>query len=116
MVVWRDNAQRDMIKVIFFCPTSNYIYPMKTSIEIQNLKFGGCATAISHKLNTLKDVGNVSIDVENSTVYFDHTNIIVFQSAKKTLTKLGYPLIDKKNSFGQKTKSYISCVIGKIGG
>ena len=88
---------------------------MKTSIEIQNLKCGGCATTISNKLNALKDVGNVSIDVENSTVSFDHTNTIVFEAVKKTLAKLGYPLMDEKNSFDQKTKSYISCAIGKIG-
>lgn len=88
---------------------------MKISIVIQNLKCDGCGTTITNRLNTLEGVVNVLVYVENNRVSFEYTTEIVFEKVKKTLAKLGYPLVDEKNTFGQKSKSYISCAMGKIG-
>lgn len=88
---------------------------MQTSVEIQNLKCGGCANTITNKLNMLEDVSNVLVDVENSTVSFNYETKVVFEEVKTTLTKLGYPLVDEKNTLGRKTKSYISCAMGRMG-
>ncbi len=88
---------------------------MQTSVEIQNLKCGGCGNTITNKLNMLEDISNVLVDIENSTVSFDHANERSLDSVKKTLAKLGYPLLDEKNTLGRKTKSYISCAMGRMG-
>ena len=88
---------------------------MQTSIEIQNLKYGGCCNTITNKLNTLDDVSNVLVDVENSTLSFDYTTKAVFDAVNRTLAKSGYPLVDEKNTLGRKTKSYISCAMGRMG-
>ena len=37
----------------------------------------------------------------------------VLEKAKKTLSKLGYPIMGEKNNFITKTKSYLSCAVGK---
>lgn len=88
---------------------------MQTSVEIQNLKCGGCDNTITTKLNTLEDVSNVLVDVENSTVPFNYKTKAVFKAVNKTLAKLGYPMVDEKNTFSRKTKSYISRAMGRIG-
>ena len=45
---------------------------MKTTVHIQNLKCGGCANTISKKLNSLDDVSEVSIEVEDNSVTFEY--------------------------------------------
>ena len=44
---------------------------MNTSIKIQNLKCGGCANTIIKKISAIKNVTNVSVNVDDSTVTFD---------------------------------------------
>lgn len=85
---------------------------MKTSVEIQNLKCSGCSNTIINKLSALEDVNDVSVDIDNSIVCFDHATDAIYNVVKKTLAKFGYPLVDEKNNFGSKAKSYISCAIG----
>jgi len=41
---------------------------MKYSIEIQNLKCGGCANSIKKGLSKLRAVSSVEVNVENSLV------------------------------------------------
>ena len=38
---------------------------MTTTLEIQNLKCGGCAHTIISKLNELEGIQNVSVDTES---------------------------------------------------
>ena len=88
---------------------------MRTTVEIQNLKCAGCGNTITNRLNSLKDVSDVSVDMEKDTVSFSHTMVATFDLVRKTLSKLGYPLIDDTNSLVRKAKSYVSCAIGKMG-
>ena len=88
---------------------------MKTSVEIQNLKCGGCGTINTYKLNALKDVNNDLVAIKNSAVYFEYTTEAFFEQSNNTLARLGYPLAYDKNTFGRKTKSYISCARDKMG-
>ncbi len=77
---------------------------MKTLVAIKKLKCGGCGNTIINKLSFLKDVGDVRVYVEDSAVSFNHTLKATFDSKKKSLAKLGYTLVDEKNSLGIKAK------------
>ncbi|NHF59598.1 heavy-metal-associated domain-containing protein [Flavobacteriaceae bacterium TP-CH-4] len=89
---------------------------MHTTIEIQNLKCGGCAATILGKLNSLEQVENVSVDTDSSTVSFGYQRKEDFHAVKDVLAKLGYPLANEKNGLGRMAKSYVSCAMGRIGG
>ena len=47
---------------------------MKTTIEVQNLKCGGCAKTITNKLTGLKNINEVAIDVDASLISFQYDN------------------------------------------
>lgn len=87
---------------------------MKKTLVIQNLKCGGCAQTIKTRLSELKNIDNVEVDVENSSVSFDSGSINSFFTAKDLLKELGYPTVDVPNSLISKTKSFVSCAKGKL--
>lgn len=88
---------------------------MKTTIEVQNLKCGGCANTITTKLEHIKEVSNIAVDVEKSEITFDYDSEITLLNAKEALKNAGYPEINDDNSLITKAKSYVSCAIGKVG-
>ena len=65
---------------------------MTTTLEIQNLKCGGCAHTIITKLNALEGIQNVSVDTETNTVSYENEFTNAVESATKLLSKLGYPV------------------------
>ncbi len=87
---------------------------MKTTLEIQNLKCGGCAHTIVTKLNDLLDVSDVEVNNDNHSVTFTHTTERSIIETETLLAKLGYPVIGKKNALTTKAKSFVSCAIGRI--
>ena len=87
---------------------------MTTTLEIQNLKCGGCAHTIISKLNELEGIQNVSVDTETNTVSFENEIANAIQTATKLLSKLGYPVNGDTNSIGKKAKSFVSCVVGRV--
>ena len=87
---------------------------MKTTVHIQNLKCGGCASTITKNLNALDDVSDVIVVVEDNSVTFDYSEVHTLDVVKKTLAELGYPEDGERNSLGAKAKSYVSCAIGKM--
>jgi len=88
---------------------------MTTTLEIQNLKCGGCAHTIISKLNVLIGIENVSVDTDTNTVSFEHSLMDELETATKRLSELGYPVNGDANSIGKKAKSFISCAIGRVG-
>lgn len=87
---------------------------MKTSIAIQNLKCGGCASTIERALRKFPEVADVAIDFEKGTVYIDTAlpgNVPKFKAA---LRHAGYPPEGEENLFSDKAKSYLSCAIGRV--
>lgn len=86
---------------------------MKTDIQIENLKCGGCAATIKKGVLSLKGVNEVSIDVENSivTISSEKDNL---EEIKSKLSKLGYPEVGDKNTVLHKAKSFVSCAVGRI--
>lgn len=87
---------------------------MKTTVHIQNLKCGGCENTILKNLNSLDDVSDVHVGLEDSSVTFDYTDEHTLHLVKETLANIGYPEDGEVNSLGTKAKSYVSCAFGKI--
>ncbi len=87
---------------------------MNTSIVVQNLKCGGCANTILKKIEGIKGVGSLEVNLENSTVSFEVTNNDELLKVKEKLSSMGYPAVDDENSFVKKAQSYVSCAIGKV--
>jgi len=87
---------------------------MNTSLEIQNLKCGGCANTIIKKLSILKGIQNVIVDNDLNLVSFDYENENTFLATQELLAKLGYPVIGKKNAITTKAKSFVSCAVGRM--
>ena len=88
---------------------------MRTELYIQNLKCDGCAHTIITKLSELNGVSNVSVDVESSIVSFEHVSEDIINSTVDKLASLGYPVEGDKNSVISKTKSFVSCAVGRMG-
>lgn len=86
---------------------------MKTDIQIENLKCGGCAATIKKGILSLNGVQDVEVDVEKSIVSIasESDNL---EEIKMKLSKLGYPEVGDKNSVLHKAKSFVSCAIGRI--
>ncbi|GGG95114.1 hypothetical protein GCM10011416_10720 [Polaribacter pacificus] len=86
---------------------------MKTTIQIENLKCGGCAATISKGLLNIDGVTDVAVDVDASTVHVTSTSALDEQ-LKDKLSSMGYPEVGANNNLIHKTKSYISCATGKM--
>lgn len=86
---------------------------MKTTLQIENLKCGGCAATIKKGILAIHGVENVDVNLEESSVSITSTKNNL-QEVKIKLSKLGYPEIGDKNTVLHKAKSFVSCAVGKI--
>ncbi len=86
---------------------------MRSEIQIENLKCGGCAATIKKGLLSLENISEVDVDVENSIVSITSTNDNI-SLIKDKLSKLGYPESGDKNTIVHKAKSFVSCAVGRI--
>lgn len=87
---------------------------MTTTLEIQNLKCGGCANTITNRLNDLEAITDVIVNNDNDTVTFNYTNDNALDEATNLLSKLGYPIIGESNPLTKKAKSFVSCAVGRM--
>ena len=90
---------------------------MKTKIEVDNLKCGGCASSIKKGLMSFSEVSEVNVDVENDTIEVTQVDGTDILKIKDKLHSMGYP--EKGTSEGidklvTGAKSYVSCAIGKL--
>jgi copper chaperone len=90
---------------------------MEHVIEVENIRCGGCANTITHSLQKLDGVRNVSVDIENGRVSVT-TDTDDRERLVAALLKNGYP--EKGSAEGlqaakAKAKSFVSCAIGKLG-
>lgn len=84
-------------------------------IPILNLKCGGCATTIHNKISELPGVQKVVVNHDQNTVEVLHDEDTSRQAITNLLKKLGYPENTDKNSLLTQAKSYVSCMIGRVG-
>jgi len=87
---------------------------VQTTFQVQNLKCGGCVKTISNKLSEIKEIKNVIVDKESSSVSFDHQSADDASLIKDALKRMGYPTIDDENGFVDRAKSFVSCASGKL--
>ncbi|MGM0622507.1 MAG: heavy-metal-associated domain-containing protein [Campylobacterota bacterium] len=90
---------------------------MQYSIEVDNIKCGGCATTVKNELGKLFE--EVEIDLEKMprvvTVKLEEDQIPLLRQKLKTM---GYPACDENleglQNATAKAKSFISCATGKF--
>ena len=87
---------------------------MKITLEIQNLKCGGCANTIVTRLDNLSEISDVTVNNNADSVTFNYTNESALEKAKDLLSKLGYPIAGENNPLIKKAKSYVSCAVGRM--
>lgn len=87
---------------------------MKTTLEIQNLKCGGCANTIVTKLSDIASINEVQVDNDTNTVSFSYEDKNNLAEVTQLLNKLGYPVVGDKNVLTTKAKSFVSCAIGRM--
>ena len=85
-----------------------------TTIEILNLKCGGCVNTVKNGLLQIDGVSNVSVDLDTSKVTIDTNDAKILAEVKHKLSKLGYPEIGESNTLVHKAKSLVSCTSGKL--
>jgi len=85
------------------------------TIEILNLKCGGCANTIKKGIVSIDGISEVSIDLETSKVTVDSDNDSIILAVREKLSKMGYPEIGDANTMLHKAKSFVSCATGRMG-
>ena len=80
---------------------------MKHTIEIQNLKCGGCAKTIENYLGQIANLELGNIDIGTGSITINTTSEETLSLAEKKLQELGYPIIGDKNSVITKAKSLL---------
>ena len=89
---------------------------MSLSIQVENIKCGGCANSIKKGLKDEAGVSTVEIDVENGMVSIDGENLDR-DAIAANLLKMGYPesgSVEGMKAAAAKAKSFVSCAIGKV--
>ncbi|HIJ22434.1 MAG TPA: heavy-metal-associated domain-containing protein [Gammaproteobacteria bacterium] len=91
---------------------------MKQTIEVENIKCGGCAHTIEKKLNELFSLRQIEIDIEQGTVRYEHESEAALSTeVEEALLALGYPKRGSVEGLGNvkaKAVSFVSCAIGRI--
>lgn len=84
------------------------------TLEILNLKCGGCANSIKKGLLEIDGVTNVTVDLETSKVALETKDNSVLTEVKNKLSKMGYPEVGDSNTIIHKAKSFVSCATGRM--
>lgn len=87
---------------------------MSTTLEILNLKCGGCANSIKKGVLTIEGVDEVLVEMETSKVTIDSSDESVIENVKEKLSGMGYPEIGDANTLIHKAKSFVSCATGRM--
>jgi copper chaperone CopZ len=84
---------------------------MTHTIEVENIKCGGCMNTIRCALLALPNTKDVLIDKEQGIVRVEGS--ARREDVVTILNELGYP--EKgNNTFSQKAKSFVSCLVGRL--
>ena len=86
---------------------------MTTTLYIDNIKCGGCASTIQRKLDSMDQISDASINVEEGKISFESLDENAKAEVLSALKKLGYPERGTGTTLDN-AKSYVSCMIGKI--
>lgn len=84
------------------------------TLEILNLKCGGCANSIKKGLLAIEGVVDVNVDLETSKVDVETKDNSVLTEVKNKLSLMGYPEVGDANTIIHKAKSFVSCATGRM--
>jgi copper chaperone len=90
---------------------------MKVSIEVENIRCGGCANTITKKLLKNDAIEAVDIAIEDQIVTVDVADESQRAVAVEILAGLGYPekgSVEGLEAIKDKARSVVSCAIGKV--
>lgn len=88
---------------------------MNYTLEIQNLKCGGCVNTVTKELSKIDGITDIKVNDETSVVKFSSEVTEALDLVRSKLASIGYPVVGDDNSIIDKAKSYVSCAIGKMG-
>ena len=89
---------------------------MTWSVQVENIKCGGCARSIVKSISTIPGVEGLSINVEANEVTVEGGDSLR-TAVLERLAKLGYPergAVAGFDAAAAKAKSFVSCAIGKV--
>jgi len=99
------------------CFISKRMLPVRFSIQVDNIKCGGCANSIQTKLLTLDKVSEVIVDIDAGEVTVEVADEAGRKMVVESLLTLGYPETGSAEglaSMGAKAKSFVSCAVGRM--
>jgi copper chaperone CopZ len=85
-----------------------------TTLEILNLKCGGCANSIKKGIIAIEGIDEVSVDLETSKVSVNTNDDEIISKVKEKLSNMGYPEVGDANTVIHKAKSFVSCATGRM--
>jgi len=89
---------------------------MTFSIQVENIKCGGCANTIRKRLGQIPGVGEVQVDVEQGLVRIEGDESLRL-SVAESLLHAGYPETGSASgitALKAKATSFVSCAIGRV--
>ena len=90
---------------------------MKISINVENIRCGGCANTITKKLTAIEGINAVDVAIEDQIVTIDTDDGSMRNATVKALMAMGYPeqgSVEGLDALKGKAKSVVSCAIGKM--
>lgn len=97
--------------MVNLCYNLTFKNKMIHTIEVENIKCGGCMNSIKTALQQMEGVQEVNIDKDTETVTIESDSDI--EPFIQKLNDLGYPQ-KGNNSLLKKAKSYVSCAVGNL--
>lgn len=87
---------------------------MKNTLQIVNIKCGGCANSVRKGLISIDGIENIEVNIEKGEVSFESTSEEHVVKVKEKLATMGYPEVGDANTLIHKAKSFVSCATGRI--
>ena len=90
---------------------------MKISVNVENIRCGGCANTITKKLQGIEGVNAVEVAIEDQIVTIDSEDEAIREPVVKALFAMGYPeqgTVEGVEALKEKAKSVASCAVGKM--
>jgi copper chaperone len=110
-LVWAGNSENSRNS------NSTKYKTMKTTLQLENIKCGGCANTLLKTIHSYSEISEASVNAENGEVQFSHPESFKLSGLKRKLRNLGYPVkgsVKGLEKMAASAISYASCAIGKI--
>lgn len=89
---------------------------MAFSVQVENIKCGGCASTIRKKMLEIEGVSGAAVDVEQGMVSLE-ADEAARPAAVAALLKAGYPEAGSAEGLAAlkaKATSFVSCAVGRM--